>query len=744
MTLQVEGIDWASVTPNTPCTDVTKFLFAGNHCSVMKGDVKAIDIFCSTFDSCVVWDDYPGSDTKGGKSSNATIDCSSLSSCSWDGFHSTFIGDGVCHDKLPGCYNSKICGYDGGDCCSDTCISDGYFVDCGTDGFACRDPKSKLCNPSLSSLCPARDDDLVPKPQPICATGEALYRLVMYDSFGDGWDQTKLTIALNQDLSKPVWTGGLKTGAIGTEFICLSKSQTCYHVDVKGGTWGNEVSWEIKASGEGTPAIADGGAPTSCTFPVNGDPCSRSCSGKPTIDPTTDPDYKTYKEMFTCIEQKCLIQVGSCRNDAGCLPCFSQDAPEFCFANDNFNAVIDCGLCTCNENENKEFCDSKATPGAIVPPKPLKPDDDAAAKRPCSAAETLQGSSSVMTFAKCSNLDQIGMMVTDFDENNFGSLDSFETCAHSFSNEAVHGGRTALGCMQILANAIDHPGDDKKGAPVEAIAALAKLLYHNAEGFCDCAIKANADCPLCPSFHSFKTLLYESLDACKALDEIDCDAWNEFYTPCKSNVMQMFGNVDFSNRSQCDYVKDTCGGAGPFPAFRKLDCGRELPKSSWDFYSLYAKSCLQGNDGIPPEPVPINPVPATSKPIPPPVSMPTIPPAVKPDDGKKSGGGDVGPKPYVPPDDDSKSNYVPKEKKKKHHFFRNVFFLCIIGGVGYYYYKKRQDAFSFVRYRRGPRNFGGESEMYSGLAMDSGSASFEPPSLPPPPSAIDEGRQSFL
>ena len=556
-TLQIEGIDWASVTPNTPCTEVTKFLYAGGHCTNLKQDTKAKDIFCNTFDSCVVWDDYSpknggaGNGGRGG-AENKTVDCNSLTSCYWDGIHLSFIGDGVCHDRLGGCYNSEVCGYDGGDCCKDTCLSDGPFMSCGTDGYACLDPLSTVCDHSLTKRCIDRifDDD-TPSPSNVdCTADQAMYRLIMYDSFGDGWDTTKLTIAPNQNLTKHIWKGGLLSGAIGTQLLCLSKAPMCYHVDVMGGTWGNEVSWELKPLGEGTPAIADGGAPSHCTFSVGGDPCARTCSGKPNVEPSDDPDYKSYKDMFECIQQKCLIQVGTCQNDPACLPCFSQRAPEYCFANDNFNAVIDCGLCTCGKNDNQAFCESKVTPGTIIPPKPMKPDEPAI-KRPCSASETLQGSSSVMAFAKCSNFDQIGIMITEFDENNFGPLDTFETCAHSYTKDDNHGGRTALGCMQILANAINHPGEDDKVRPVEAIAALANLLYNNAEGFCDCASKANADCPLCPSFSHFKTLLYESLDACKSLDEIDCDAWNEFYTPCKNNVQQMFGSADFSNHDQC-------------------------------------------------------------------------------------------------------------------------------------------------------------------------------------------------
>lgn len=535
-------------------------LFILPDCTQLKGDAPSIDTFCNTFDSCVVWDDDngSGSDKKGSDNSTA-IDCSTLTECNWPGFHPSFLGDGVCHEGI-GCYNTKVCGWDNGDCCEDTCHSgNNQYVECGMDGYACRDPESKNCDPWISGECPddafGFDDDFVdPDPAKIeCASNQVPYRLIMYDSFGDGWDTTILSIKPRDEASKAVFEGGLKNGAQGTAYICLNMDPSCYKVEVKGGVWGNEVSWEIKPMGEGTRAVADGGAPMSCEFSVAGDVCVRTCDGKPNTDTNNDPDYKNYKEMYNCMEKKCLIQVGACQDDPACSPCFSQDAAEFCFANDKFNAALDCGICNCAGEEGKtsEFCQHKATPGAVIPP-PTKGADKYNV-RPCSAAETLQGSAAVMTFANCSNFDEVSMLMTDFDENNFGALDTFEACAHSYTKESLHGGRTALGCMQILANAMQNPADADSNAPKEAIEALAELLYHKAEDFCECASKASAECPLCPSFARFKTLLYESLDACNALDEIDCDAWNEFYTPCKNNLVQMFGSVDFSNSNQCKY-----------------------------------------------------------------------------------------------------------------------------------------------------------------------------------------------
>jgi hypothetical protein len=75
----------------------------------------------------------------------------------------------------------------------------------------------------------------------------------MYDSFGDGWDTTKLTMTPKDDKKTTVFQGQLENGSQGTEYICLSKSSTCYHVATGGGTWGVEVSWEVKLLAEGSP-----------------------------------------------------------------------------------------------------------------------------------------------------------------------------------------------------------------------------------------------------------------------------------------------------------------------------------------------------------------------------------------------------------------------------------------------------------------------------------------------------------
>lgn len=442
-------------------------------------------------------------------------------------------------------------------------------------------------------------------------------------------------------------------------------------------------------------------------------------------------------------------------------PIVDADAPGYCYGLDEFVAVIDCTMCSCTDKTMSDFCSTKTGPGQVTPPMP--PADKNIVKE-CTPKETIDGTKAITDYSKCANLDSVSLLITDFDQNNFGQLDSFETCAHSFRDEENHGGRTALSCMQILKNAITNPTvDGDKKAPSEAISALASNLYDHGSQFCDCSKKASDACPLCPSFMNFKTILYESIDACESLDAIDCDSWNEFWLPCKNNLETQFKKLDFTDKDQCAYVKGDCGGAGPFPAFRRLDCGDEISESAWDFYKDFAKNCLKGSDGIaptlPPYPKPPPPKPnasPTRQPYVPPTDKPTQKPYIPSDDKPTQ-------KPYVPSDDKpTQKPYVPstdkptskpympsdatnpssddEKKKGKSHWLRNLMISGALAGCAYYVWKKRFDGFNFIQYRRrfgrggfqyGMVNGGvGENEMYGNL---NSSTTFEPPTLPPAP-----------
>jgi hypothetical protein len=205
--MQTNDIDWAGVTATTACETVLDVLHTSQLCLALDAtspeNKSARELFCGTFHSCVIfdnnknnksWDDDYTDDTFDNDSDDEynddstvpAIDCSTLKECPWPRMHKQFTGDGICHNALEGCYTTAICNYDGGDCCADTCHSSGLYAECGTDGFVCRNPASANCELQYASSCPnALNDNDNNNDEIECNPGETLYRLVMYNSFGD-------------------------------------------------------------------------------------------------------------------------------------------------------------------------------------------------------------------------------------------------------------------------------------------------------------------------------------------------------------------------------------------------------------------------------------------------------------------------------------------------------------------------------------------------------------------------------
>ena len=98
--LETKEIDWATVSAETPCGDVTKILFKEGHCKRMENNVDALAIFCETFDTCVAFEDEENNN------SDSLVNCNALKTCDWEGKHDQFLGDGICHEGI-GCYNSE-------------------------------------------------------------------------------------------------------------------------------------------------------------------------------------------------------------------------------------------------------------------------------------------------------------------------------------------------------------------------------------------------------------------------------------------------------------------------------------------------------------------------------------------------------------------------------------------------------------------------------------------------------------
>ena len=190
-----------------------------------------------------------------------------------------------------------------------------------------------------------------------------------------------------------------------------------------------------------------------------------------------------------------------------------------------------------------------------------------------------------------------------------------------------------------------------------------------------------------------------------------------------------------------EYIHSECGGVGPFPAFRRLDCGSEISKPAWDFYTSYSRGCLKdenNSSGGKSNPTPITPkVPDTT---PMPTHKPPTKPYPKPSGDSKPYSPGISPskttpKPYIPFSPASSSSSSKSSStvgKTNHHYFLKFTLTVSIFGIAFFAYKKRSEDFDFQRYRRRQRMYNqpAEQELYSNLT-GSMTSSFEPPTLPP-------------
>lgn len=378
-----------------------------------------------------------------------------MTSCEWEGKKESYIGDGICHEFIDGCYNTEICGYDGGDCCPDTCKNSTDLVGCGSDGYFCIDPKSSEYGNGPDNT--SGSDILPPKKIPECKDDEIPYKLFQYDSFGDGWDKTEMMILNQGDAAQrlPIYDGRLEDGAEGMEYICLSSKQACYQVKVFGGYWGNEVSWNVKPMRNGAPAIASGGSPMDCQFPVSGGVCENTCTGAPNITPEEDEKYHSYHEMSNCIEEICVIQLGMCEKDIVCASCVGGGStPTYCLANKNYNALSFCTECNCvhdegtHADEKEKYCKDKSREkheNDIGNDDEEEDNDSSSSKKmkACSFDELTAGTNAVIKYSECSGVETFSALLTDFNPDHFGMLDTFEQCATDYA-KSKYGHKVSL------------------------------------------------------------------------------------------------------------------------------------------------------------------------------------------------------------------------------------------------------------------------------------------------------------
>ena len=111
----------------------------------------------------------------------------------------------------------------------------------------------------------------------------------MLKSDVSGWNGAYFTLKEHDaagNTGNTITEGTLENGFQSTTNVCLAPK--CYTMTVAGGSWNNEITWEVGSADEGV--VATSGAPTECDFSVGtGGPfCANTCV------PVGDDDLTSY------------------------------------------------------------------------------------------------------------------------------------------------------------------------------------------------------------------------------------------------------------------------------------------------------------------------------------------------------------------------------------------------------------------------------------------------------------------
>ena len=171
------------------------------------------------------------------------------------------------------------------------------------------------CTDSLAlNFNPFAIDDNGTCTYPLDCGEDVLLVLNMYDSYGDGWNQNYLEV-LNFE-QESILNNTLNDGLQGFAEFCLSDG--CYTFSLGGGTYQDEVSWELLQEGE--LLAGDSGSSTGSFF-ING-----SCG--------------CISEFASNFDSLASFDDGSCFFDFDILGCMNESAENY-----NLEATYEDGSC---------------------------------------------------------------------------------------------------------------------------------------------------------------------------------------------------------------------------------------------------------------------------------------------------------------------------------------------------------------------------------------------------------------
>ena len=179
---------------------------------------------------------------------------------------------------------------------------------------------------------------------PLDCGEDVVATLNMYDSYGDGWNQNYLDIEnSNGDLVQSIT---LSQGDAGSLEFCLSDD--CYTYTLGGGSWINEISWELQVNNE--ILVTDQGA-NSSIFAINGGcdsfyGCTDEVAFNYNSEAVFDDNSCTYPVMG-CVDPEALNynvdaeeDDGSCYYEYDVLGCDDENALNY-----NVAATYNDGSC---------------------------------------------------------------------------------------------------------------------------------------------------------------------------------------------------------------------------------------------------------------------------------------------------------------------------------------------------------------------------------------------------------------
>ena len=155
-----------------------------------------------------------------------------------------------------------------------------------------------------------------------CLPNQFALRVIMHDSFGDGWGGIRLILSSDTvawPLTIPTATPGSSEGSARVQDLCLSDQSDCFVVNVPDGMHSDEITWlMVDPENQNTAIFAQGGAPYHGAFQGSG-LCTRGCTDAiaNNFDSSAQEDSGTCVYNDGCMDSMAANYLPAATRDSG-------------------------------------------------------------------------------------------------------------------------------------------------------------------------------------------------------------------------------------------------------------------------------------------------------------------------------------------------------------------------------------------------------------------------------------------